>query len=441
MSTNYPSSKDTSSTIPTQAGTDTLSNNHVVAHQNLADSVIAVETKLGIDSSADTTSIDYKLKSTSSLDPGHKHTPTVSLAITGTPDGTKFLRDDNTWQSPPTVSNASTSAKGVVQEATQAQVLSKTASGSTGAELYVNPSTLSDTLLSDGKADTGSANAYVITPSPAITAYTTYQIFSFKATNANTTASTLNVNGLGTKTIKKGAGAFDLASGDIASGMIVVVEYDGTNFVMLNSIAPYPQVRSRVFTAGGTWTQPSGVTKVNVRVIGAGGGGGGIGNTGTNWGGGGGAGGYAEANVTVSGNVTVTVGAGGAGGVGNATGTTGGASSFAGGVTVTANGGVGGGGANSSAVGAGGAGGTTTNGDLGITGASGLSGQVPSTTVTGAGGSSPLGIGGYGAIGAFNTGNNGNGYGSGGSGATGTGGAAQNGGAGAGGIVIVEWVI
>ena len=136
--------------------------------------------------------------------------------------------------------DASTTVKGISEEATQAEVLTKTTTGGTGARLFVNPSTLASTLLSDYKADTGSANAYAIAPAPAITAYTVGQIFSFKATNANTTASTLNVNALGTKTIKKLGGATDIASGDIAAGMIVLVEYDGTNFVMLNPVANAP---------------------------------------------------------------------------------------------------------------------------------------------------------------------------------------------------------
>lgn len=127
--------------------------------------------------------------------------------------------------------NASSTVKGIVQEATQAQVLAKTAAGSTGAELYVNPLTMPSTLLSDYKLDTGAANAYVITPAPAITAYTVGQIFSFKAANANTIASTLNVNALGTKAIVNSKGGA-LVSGDIASGMIVMVEYDGTSMVM-----------------------------------------------------------------------------------------------------------------------------------------------------------------------------------------------------------------
>src|SRR5215469_2925290 len=47
--------------------------------------------------------------------------------------------------------------------------------------------------------DTGAANTYVITPSPAITAFTGGQRFLVVPANVNTTSSTLNVNGLGAK--------------------------------------------------------------------------------------------------------------------------------------------------------------------------------------------------------------------------------------------------
>lgn len=125
--------------------------------------------------------------------------------------------------------NASTTVKGVVQEATQAQVLSKTQVGSTGADLYVTPSTLASTLLSDYKADTGAADAAVITLVPAITAYTAGQCFSVKmiATNLTTTP-TLNVSALGAKTIVKLGGAAMSAS-DLLIGGIYDFEYDGTN--------------------------------------------------------------------------------------------------------------------------------------------------------------------------------------------------------------------
>jgi len=70
--TNFPTSLD-SFTDP--LSTDTVAGvDHAAQHTNINDSVAALETKVGADSSAVTTTLDYKLKSTSSTDPGHKHT-------------------------------------------------------------------------------------------------------------------------------------------------------------------------------------------------------------------------------------------------------------------------------------------------------------------------------------------------------------------------------
>lgn len=77
--------------------------------------------------------------------------------------------------------------------------------------------------------DSGTTNAYAVALRPAITAYTTGLKIIFQAANANTAASTLAVNGLTAKTIKKNATS-DLSSGDIAANHIVTVVYDGTNF-------------------------------------------------------------------------------------------------------------------------------------------------------------------------------------------------------------------
>jgi hypothetical protein len=85
-------------------------------------------------------------------------------------------------------------------------------------------------------SDTGTANAYVIALSPAVAAYAAGQAFTFKAANASTTASTLNVNTIGTKAIKK-LNDQDIASGDIESGSIVTVVYDGTSFQMTSQTA------------------------------------------------------------------------------------------------------------------------------------------------------------------------------------------------------------
>lgn len=131
--------------------------------------------------------------------------------------------------------NASTTVKGLVELATQAEVDAKTTTGGTGAKLVPTPDTQRSTLLSDYVVDTGGANAYVITPVPAITAYAAGQTFVFKAVNANTTASTLNVSGLGTKNIFNRGAA--LLGTEIGANQIVTVIYDGTQFQILSAAA------------------------------------------------------------------------------------------------------------------------------------------------------------------------------------------------------------
>jgi len=78
-------------------------------------------------------------------------------------------------------------------------------------------------------ADTGAANAYVVTLSPVPSAYAAGMELVFKATSANTGASTVNVNSLGAKAIKHSDGTA-LDAGDIAAGAMVRIIYDGTNF-------------------------------------------------------------------------------------------------------------------------------------------------------------------------------------------------------------------
>ena len=81
--------------------------------------------------------------------------------------------------------------------------------------------------------ETGAADAYVATMVPTVAAYVAGQRFSLKIANTNTTASTLNVNGLGAKSIKRIDGTA-LVAGDLIAGMIADFRYDGTNFQLLN---------------------------------------------------------------------------------------------------------------------------------------------------------------------------------------------------------------
>jgi hypothetical protein len=145
-----------------------------------------------------------------------------------------------------------------------------------------------------------------------------------------------------------------------------VLTSDGTNWT--SAAAPNKLVNIQVFNANGTYTPTSGVTYARVCLWGGGGGGGGS-NSGTTLGGGGGSGAYAESLVSVSGAVTIAIGAGGSSVVANNNGNGG-----AGGDTtydttvVVAKGGSGGiGGAS----GAGGAGGTGSTGTISMNGGAG----------------------------------------------------------------------
>ena len=100
-------------------------------------------------------------------------------------------------------------------------------------------------ILNDA-ADTGSANAYAIAPSPAISAYATGQVAILRPTNANTGASTININSLGTKNIKLLDGS-NPSSGMIKTTGAHVLVYDGTNFILTN-----PALGSGAYLTAGT---------------------------------------------------------------------------------------------------------------------------------------------------------------------------------------------
>lgn len=136
-------------------------------------------------------------------------------------------------------SDASSTTKGIVEKATTAETQTGTDAGGTTAPLFAAPSDIAKNTQNQQHVyatDTGSANAYVITLAPVPAAYALGQRFSFKAVNANTTASTLNVNSLGVIAIKKFHDQA-LENGDIEAGQIVDVVYNGTVFEMQTPLA------------------------------------------------------------------------------------------------------------------------------------------------------------------------------------------------------------
>ena len=80
--------------------------------------------------------------------------------------------------------------------------------------------------------DTGSAAAHVLTPSTALVGYTPSLCLLYKPAVTNTGAVTVNVSGLGAKSIKTIAGT-DPGTGDLLAGAPLLLFYNGTNFITL----------------------------------------------------------------------------------------------------------------------------------------------------------------------------------------------------------------
>ena len=291
------------------------------------------------------------------------------------------------------------------------------------------------------------ANTFAINLNPAPTAYTQGMRLSVLFNNANTGAATLNVNGLGAKTIVTFNGAALIAA-NIRAGMIANLVYDGTNFQLLN---PASSVRFNLVTvtSNQTYIPSTNIIYADVEAIGGGGGGGGA-AAGTAAAAGGAAGGYCKKRFTAAqlgASVVCTIGAGGTGAVaGNNNGGNGGNTSF--GALLTANGGSGGAGcpvaANPTVGGAGTSGGSATGGDVNTTGAFGGNGLILGTSggaqvISGNGGSTIYGGGGGGGEAPTN-GNAGTGFGSGGGGGASSG-SIQSGANGAPGVIIINEVI
>lgn len=224
---------------------------------------------------------------------------------------------------------------------------------------------------------------------------------------------------------------------------------DNDEFIIEDSAASYAKKRVKksnigsntgvqLFTSSGTFTAPSGITKVYVSLVGGGGGGGGAGSQ--PYGGGGSGGAFAMRvpyTVTPGNNYTVTIGSGGAGGADqNNIGSSGGATSFD---SLSVPGGSGGlrgidGGTGGAAVGGMDASGLTAGNYSQKSGAGGT-GTNPNS---GGGGGTPFGSGAAGRSSA-GAGNNAVANTGGGGGGAHGGSGSINGGNGGSGIVVVEW--
>lgn len=94
----------------------------------------------------------------------------------------------------------------------------------------------------------GSANAYILTPSVALGAYYAGHTIEFQANFACTGASTVNISGLGAKNIYKNGGTTALASDDIGINSINRIVYDGTQYQMATPSSSAPMSRASAIT-------------------------------------------------------------------------------------------------------------------------------------------------------------------------------------------------
>ncbi len=123
----------------------------------------------------------------------------------------------------------SASVPNVFQNTTGPDPLSNLDANFTALVNYAND----PTNRSNTSADTGAANAYVLTPSPPLTAYTAGQIVVFLPAHANTGASTINISGKGVVALYKGNSAA-LVANDLLTTVEAVGICDGTNVMLLN---------------------------------------------------------------------------------------------------------------------------------------------------------------------------------------------------------------
>ncbi|HBC94311.1 MAG TPA: hypothetical protein DCZ10_15790 [Pelotomaculum sp.] len=107
---------------------------------------------------------------------------------------------------------------------------------------------------------TGAANTYAVTLNPAPGSYVEGMAVAVKINTNNTGASTLNVNGLGAKTIKKPNGS-DVVSGNLKAASVYTMRYNGTNFILQGSDAAGNAIPANV-SAGKTFSNDQGSDQV-----------------------------------------------------------------------------------------------------------------------------------------------------------------------------------
>jgi hypothetical protein len=145
--------------------------------------------------------------------------PSLNTAADGS--GIAQITTGADWPTTPHIRLATTSS-GVI---TDARVFTKTVAEAARDRSF------------NAAAATGTAAAYVLTLPIVPASLSTFMQVEFTSPAQNTAGVTLNVNGLGAKTLKLPDGTTDVPAGFILLGQLVHAQYDGTNFRVVS--APY----------------------------------------------------------------------------------------------------------------------------------------------------------------------------------------------------------
>jgi len=92
---------------------------------------------------------------------------------------------------------------------------------------------INDTTTFSNLITVAGTNTLTGLATPALSGYAAGAQYSFIAQNTNTAAVTIDIDTLGVKSITK-FGTTALAAGDIIAGALMLIEYDGTRFQLLN---------------------------------------------------------------------------------------------------------------------------------------------------------------------------------------------------------------